>query len=160
MRGLRRGDRVGPVASRSGPGRSSASPGLEGSGVDDIFHILFGLDKPTGGEIVYGHAAAPAAIALRGDQRGFALVPANRRDEGLMTAWSIRRNTSLAVLDKLLVALGIVDREGASGRWRATTCASSTSRPTSIDKRVLNLSGGNQQKVVRRQVAGDRSRRS
>ena len=46
---------------------------------------------------------------------GFALIPANRRDEGLMTAWSIRRNSSLAVLDKLLDRLGMIDRDRERG---------------------------------------------
>jgi ribose transport system ATP-binding protein len=75
------------------------------------------------------------------------MVPANRRDEGLMLPWSIRRNTSLAVLDRLLLALGVIDRKGerelANDYVRRLNVATD-----SIDKRVVNLSGGNQQKVV------------
>jgi ribose transport system ATP-binding protein len=64
-----------------------------------------------------------------------------------MTSWSIRRNASLAVLDKLLDRLGLIDR----GRERglANDFVRKLHVATdSIDKRVVNLSGGNQQKVV------------
>src|SRR5262249_21821524 len=102
VRNLRVGDRVGPVDFIVRSGEILGFAGLEGAGVTEVFHVLFGLTKPTAGAIVYqGRAAAPRSpfAAIR---QGLALIPANRRDEGLMTSWSIRRNASLAVLDKLL----------------------------------------------------------
>jgi ribose transport system ATP-binding protein len=64
-----------------------------------------------------------------------------------MTSWSIRRNASLAVLDRLLDRLGLIDR--GKERGLATEYVRKLNVATdSIDKRVINLSGGNQQKVV------------
>ena len=121
--------------------------GLEGSGIDEIFNVLFGLRSPSGGSLVYADGRAPSGSPFDSIKRGLALVPANRRDEGLMTSWSIRRNTSLPVLDRLLLALGVIDR-GAERRLTADYVRRLNVVTDSIDKRVVNLSGGNQQKVV------------
>ena len=121
--------------------------GLEGSGIDEIFNVLFGLRVPTGGSLVYADGRPRSNSPFEAIRRGVALVPANRREEGLMTSWSIRRNTSLPVLDRLLFALGVIDRRGE--RRLATDYVKQLNVATdSIDKRVINLSGGNQQKVV------------
>jgi ABC-type sugar transport system ATPase subunit len=121
--------------------------GLEGSGIEEIFDVLFGLREPSGGSIAYPDGRPPARSPFDAIRRGLALVPANRREEGLMLSWSIRRNTSLAVLDRLLVALGVIDRR--SERRLAVDYVRRLNVATdSIDKRVVNLSGGNQQKVV------------
>lgn len=121
--------------------------GLEGSGIEDIFNVLFGLRSPSGGTLVYSDGRSRSRSPFQAIKHGLALVPANRREEGLMTSWSIRRNTSLPVLDRLLVALGVIDR--GDERRLATDYVKKLSIATdSIEKRVVNLSGGNQQKVV------------
>ncbi len=147
VRGLRTGSQVGPVDFEVRAGEILGFAGLEGSGINDVFQVLFGLAKPTAGEVVYkGRSAAPRS-PFEAIRNGLALIPANRRDEGLMTSWSIRRNSSLAVLDKLLDRLGMIDRDRERGLAidyvRKLNVATD-----SIDKRVINLSGGNQQKVV------------
>ena len=147
VRGLRMGTNVGPVDFEVRAGEILGFAGLEGSGVNDVFQVLFGLAKPAAGEVVYQGRATPPRSPFEAIRQGFALIPANRRDEGLMTSWSIRRNASLAVLDKLLDRLGMIDR----GRERglANDYVRKLNVATdSIDKRVINLSGGNQQKVV------------
>jgi ABC-type sugar transport system ATPase subunit len=121
--------------------------GLEGSGIEEIFNVLFGLRTPTAGTLVYSDGRPRAKSPFEAIKHGLALVPANRREEGLMTSWSIRRNTSLPVLDRLLFALGVIDRRGE--RRLARDYVKQLNIATdSIDKRVINLSGGNQQKVV------------
>jgi len=147
VRDLRKGDGVGPLSFDLRAGEIVGFAGLEGSGIDEVFHILFGLDKPSGGEITYGHERTRPRNPFQAIKGGFGMVPANRRDEGLMTSWSIRSNTSLTVLDKLLAALGVID--GKAERALARDYVRKLNVATdSIDKRVLNLSGGNQQKVV------------
>jgi ABC-type sugar transport system ATPase subunit len=147
VHGLRIGTHVGPVDFEVRAGEILGFAGLEGSGLHDVFHVLFGLTKPAAGEIIYKGRSTPPRSPFEAIRQGFALIPANRRDEGLMTAWSIRRNASLAVLDKLLDRLGLIDRKrerGLAGDYvRKLNVATD-----SIDKRVINLSGGNQQKVV------------
>jgi ABC-type sugar transport system ATPase subunit len=121
--------------------------GLEGSGIDEIFNVLFGLRAPSGGSLIYSDGRPRSKSPFAAIRQGLALVPANRREEGLMTSWSIRRNTSLPVLSRLLVALGVIDRR--SERRLARDYVKRLNIATdSIDKRVINLSGGNQLKVV------------
>jgi ABC-type sugar transport system ATPase subunit len=121
--------------------------GLEGSGIDEIFNVLFGLRQPSSGSLVYADGRPRSKSPFEAIRHGLALVPANRRDEGLMTSWTIRRNTSLPVLDRLLFALGVIDRR-AERRLAADYVKQLSIATDSIDKRVINLSGGNQQKVV------------
>ena len=145
--GLRIGSQIGPIDFSVRAGEILGFAGLEGSGVGEVFHVLFGLVKPGSGEVVYkGRSAAPRS-PFEAIRQGFALIPANRRDEGLMTSWSIRRNASLAVLDKLLDRLGMIDRSRERGLANDYVRKLHVATD-SIDKRVVNLSGGNQQKVV------------
>ncbi len=99
--------KVGPVSFQVRAGEILGFAGLEGSGVESVFRVLFGLDPLTTGEVIYGdqsrHVRSPAeAIKL-----GWGLIPANRREQGLMIDWSIRKNTTLVILDKLLNRLGL-----------------------------------------------------
>jgi ABC-type sugar transport system ATPase subunit len=147
VRGLRTGRGMGPVDFEVRAGEILGFAGLEGSGVGDVFDVLFGLEKPRSGQVVYKGRNTPPRSPFEAIKQGFALVPANRRDEGLMTAWSIRRNASLAVLDKLLDRLGLIDR--SQERKLTNDYVRKLNVATdSIDKRVVNLSGGNQQKIV------------
>ncbi|CAN5818881.1 sugar ABC transporter ATP-binding protein [soil metagenome] len=121
--------------------------GLEGSGIDEIFTVLFGLRQPTNGRLAFADGRSRPRSPFEAIRQGLALVPANRREEGLLTSWSIRRNTSLAILDRLLVALGVIDLKAERGLARDYVGRLNVATD-SIDKRVINLSGGNQQKVV------------
>jgi ABC-type sugar transport system ATPase subunit len=144
---LCKGEAIGPISFDLRAGEIVGFAGLEGSGIDEIFRILFGLERPTAGDIVYSSGAPRPRNPFQAIKQGLALIPANRRDEGLMTNWSIRRNTSLAVLDQLLDKLGLVDRR-AERRLTVDYVRRLNVATDSIDKRVINLSGGNQQKVV------------
>jgi ABC-type sugar transport system ATPase subunit len=147
VKGLRIGNDVGPVSFEVRSGEILGFAGLEGSGVHEVFNVLFGLVKPAAGEVSYKGRNAPPKSPFDAIRQGFALVPANRRDEGLMTAWSVRRNASLAVLDRLLDKLGLIDRTKERGLANEYVRKLNVATD-SIDKRVVNLSGGNQQKVV------------
>jgi ABC-type sugar transport system ATPase subunit len=147
VQGLRIGTQIGPIDFDVRAGEILGFAGLEGSGVGDVFHVLFGLVKPSAGQVTYKGRNAPPRSPFEAIKQGFALIPANRRDEGLMTSWSIRRNASLAVLDKLLDRLGLIDR-GRERELAAEYTRKLNIATDSLDKRVINLSGGNQQKVV------------
>jgi ribose transport system ATP-binding protein len=121
--------------------------GLIGAGRTELLEILFGLhaDRGTGRLWVEGRevrfASPAAAIAA-----GLAFAPEDRKHDGLVLPMSVAANASLASLRQTLRA-GLVSarREAAHiapllARFRVKTA--STSEP------ILNLSGGNQQKVI------------
>jgi ABC-type sugar transport system ATPase subunit len=121
--------------------------GLEGAGVDELFRVLFGLDPMTSGQIVVRDEPQRPTTPLAAMRRGWALIPESRREQGLMMDWSIARNTTLLVLEKLLSRLGLIDK-----RQVRDTTAQYIDRlgiaTDSQDNKVTHLSGGNQQKVL------------
>jgi ribose transport system ATP-binding protein len=121
--------------------------GLEGSGIRDLFHVLFGLDHADGGEVWYQGKAAKVGFSSDAIKIGWGMIPANRRDHGLLMRWSVKENIAVVILRRLQNLLGLVnDRriEDAAVRYVDRLNIATDS----IDKRVLDLSGGNQQKVV------------
>jgi ribose transport system ATP-binding protein len=121
--------------------------GLEGAGVMDVFRVLFGLDMLTGGEVIYQHKKQTVRNPSEAIKLGWGLIPVSRREQGLMIDWSIRKNETLVILDKLLNRLGLIDR--SREMHTAQDYIQQLNITTdSLDKRVINLSGGNQQKVV------------
>jgi ABC-type sugar transport system ATPase subunit len=147
VRGLITPPAVGPVDFAVRAGEILGFAGIEGSGIDEVFHVLFGLGKPRAGEVIYRGQARSVRSPLQAIKQGFALIPANRRDEGLMTSWSIRRNLTLVVLDRLSRWRQFINRR-AQRRLTEEYVQALNVATDSIDKRVNNLSGGNQQKVV------------
>lgn len=121
--------------------------GLEGCGIEDIFRIIFGLEKKDSGEIIYNNQKVEKQPPWVSMKKGWALVPAERHKQGLMTEWSLRDNISLPVLDKVLGLIGLISFNKINklakeyvGKLNIVT--------DSIFKKVISLSGGNQQKVV------------
>jgi ribose transport system ATP-binding protein len=123
--------------------------GLAGQGQRDLFMTLFGARKATGGEIkVAGkrqRIRRPADAIKLG--MGIALVPEDRKTEGLMLPMSVRDNLTLAVLGGVAF-YGVLNpkREHAYVRQAVRRLQIQSSRPTIQE--VGTLSGGNQQKVL------------
>ena len=121
--------------------------GLEGCGKEVLFHSLFGLEKVDAGEIVYQGKqrtihASPDAIKL-----GWGLIPADRREQGIMIQWPILNNAILVILDRLRSASGLINQRQARKTVQQFIERLDIATDTP-NKRVINLSGGNQQKVV------------
>jgi ribose transport system ATP-binding protein len=146
-REVRCGSVLGPVSFRVRAGEVLGFAGLEGSGVDEIFHALFGLERLTGGEVL--HRGRPCRVRSPREAllRRWGLIPANRQEQGAILDWPVRANATLAVLDRLRTPLGLIDRprerETADALVRRLNIVTE-----SAEKKVLRLSGGNQQKVV------------
>jgi ribose transport system ATP-binding protein len=123
--------------------------GLAGQGQLDLFMTLFGARKASGGEIRIDGTARrikkPSDAIKLG--MGIALVPEDRKMEGLMLPMSVRDNLTLAVLGRVSV-YGVLNpaAERASVRQAVDRLQIRTSKPTVQE--VGTLSGGNQQKVL------------
>jgi ribose transport system ATP-binding protein len=120
--------------------------GLMGSGRTELLRALFGADPIDGGRILLD--GAPVVLMSPADaiDRGVALVPEDRKEQGLVLEMTIRENVTLAGL-AALSSLGWVrrapERAAAEGYARDLRI-----RATSVEGRASSLSGGNQQKVV------------
>jgi ribose transport system ATP-binding protein len=122
--------------------------GLDGQGQRELLLALFGVLRGLTGEIrIDGKPArigSPAAA--RADGVGMALIPEDRKTEGLMLPMTVRENLSFAALDRI-APRGVIDRalEDRKIDEMVELLAIKTAGP---DIPVGALSGGNQQKVV------------
>ncbi|WP_018439242.1 sugar ABC transporter ATP-binding protein [Trinickia symbiotica] len=127
-------------------GEIAALAGLVGAGRSEVARAIFGIDPSDSGHVhVAGKrlAMGQPAASIRA---GLALVPEDRRQQGLALELSIARNASMTVLGRL-TRFGLLStaREVAlASRWgkQLQLKASDLLAP------VGTLSGGNQQKVV------------
>jgi ribose transport system ATP-binding protein len=121
--------------------------GLVGAGRTELLRTLFGVVPATGGRmLVEGREVRPRtpAEAIRA---GLALVPEDRKEQGLMLALSVRHNIGLPGLGRHRRTAGLTNgvQEQADA---AVMVAQLGIRTPGLDQRVQLLSGGNQQKVV------------
>lgn len=120
--------------------------GLVGAGRTEIARAIFGADALTSGEIrVHGQ---PRRIGSPTDAvgAGIALIPEDRKQQGLHLAMSVLENITLASMrGNSKFGFLSLQKDKARAKARATELAIKT---PSIEQLVATLSGGNQQKVV------------
>ena len=131
------------------PGEIVGLYGLVGSGVSEIAACVYGIDRPTSGRDARcdGKRDRPAVAAARRSGAGIALLPANRKVEGMFSFQSIAFNISAGHL-QLLSRLGVfVDR--ARERTVAKDLIKRLAVRTPHERQPISaMSGGNAQKVV------------
>ena len=121
--------------------------GLIGSGRSELARAISGADPVDSGTIAVDgtrrHIRSPAdAMAA-----GMAFLPESRKDDGLFLELSLAANTTFADLRSVASRLGVVRR--ASERAKTKELLDLTSvQPPNPSAKVVNLSGGNQQKVL------------
>lgn len=120
--------------------------GLVGSGRTDVCETLFGIHKPTDGQIELDGRAVTVRNPRSAMRMGMALVPEDRQREGLHAELPISVNTTMTIL-KSISRFGWLNRI----REAALTSEFASRLKTvmrSIHQPVRELSGGNQQKIV------------
>ena len=120
--------------------------GLVGAGRSEVAETLFGLRKPASGHI---RIEGEEAISNSPDEaiiRGIALVPENRKEQGLVLGMNCRDNITLSHLERVSHRGWLNQTEELSvfEHYRQQLDI----KTPSWKQRVLNLSGGNQQKIV------------
>ena len=151
------GDTVLSVEGLSGPtvddvsftvaaGEVFGIAGLAGSGRSEILRLLAGAQPRVGGRVVLrGRELDPSHIRA-GHRRGVAMVPQERRADGLVPA-SIERNANITTVARHARSGLVMSRRRANDH--ATGLADDLDlRYRALDQQILTLSGGNQQKVV------------
>ena len=139
--------RLGPISFTARVGEIVGFAGLEGSGVEELFRVLFGLEAASSGEITVHDKPQQANTPGDAMLGGWALIPASRRDQGLLMNWSIARNATLLVLDKLVGPHRLIDKRRVSSTTDQCIKELGISAG-SPERAVAKLSGGNQQKVL------------
>jgi ribose transport system ATP-binding protein len=120
--------------------------GLVGAGRSEMAKTMCGLDSCPGKKISMDGKDLSVNSPRHAIEHGIYLVPENRRTEGLVVEMTIRENVTLPSLGSF-ASLGLIQR------GRETTTAkqqveSLRVKTPGVEAKVINLSGGNQQKVV------------
>ena len=121
--------------------------GLMGAGRTEMTRALFGVDEKTSGKIYLFGEEVKANSPKESIELGMALIPEDRRKDGLCTDLSIRENISLPNLDSIKNSLGILSKV-LELKISEDTIKSLNVKAEDREMISKNLSGGNQQKVV------------
>ncbi|AQZ64347.1 Predicted L-rhamnose ABC transporter, ATP-binding component [[Actinomadura] parvosata subsp. kistnae] len=146
VRGLTRHGAFTGVSFTLHAGEIVALAGLVGAGRSEVARAVFGVDRYDEGEVLAGGKPLPKGDTAAAIAAGLALVPEDRRQQGLVMELSVERNATLTrrwSLSRLGLLLGGGERAAArewSERLRVKTAR--------LTDPVSTLSGGNQQKVV------------
>jgi ribose transport system ATP-binding protein len=141
-------DRLTDISLRLFAGEVIGLGGLDGQGQRELLLALFGVLLGTTGEVLID--GRPVAIsgphAAKRKEVGMALIPEDRKTEGLMLPMSVRDNLSFAALDTLS-RWGVVDKTAERDAVEHIVRLLAI-RSDGTDLPAGSLSGGNQQKLV------------
>ena len=141
-----RGPRLRDVSFTLRRGEILGVAGLLGAGRTELARVIFGADVPESGRVLLDGKPLRVAGPADAIKAGIGFVPEDRKRHGLVLGRSVSSNLSLPQLPRLS-RLGIVSRRRESdlaAQWIRELRIKTPSAAT----RALNLSGGNQQKVV------------
>jgi ribose transport system ATP-binding protein len=145
-RNLNAGERVRDVSFSLRPGEILGLAGLMGSGRTELARVLFGIDKLESGEIHLRGSKVTIANPQQAIVHGLALMPEDRRAQGLVLEHSVRENLLLPLLDR--TRRGPLLSEAAGRKLSDSLISRFAVKAAHPGRPVRLLSGGNQQKVV------------
>jgi ribose transport system ATP-binding protein len=119
--------------------------GLIGAGRTEIMEMIFGV-RPYLGDIRIAGDIVRIRSPVDAIAHGIGFVTEDRKSQGLVLGMSVRENFSLTHLEDYS-PFQFVDRAGEAARCREYVATLGIKTPT-VEQLAINLSGGNQQKVV------------
>ena len=128
------------------PGEVVGLGGLDGQGQRELLLALFGALIGVTGEVEAFAKPISLAGPRKSGEAGIALIPEDRKAEGLMLPMSVRDNLAFAAMHRF-GRFGFVDRRAEDRAVNEIVQLLSIKAPN-LDGPVGSLSGGNQQKVV------------
>ncbi len=121
--------------------------GLEGSGVATLFGMLFGTERARAGDVTFPDSRGLPRSPTEAARRGVALIPSDRRRNGLMLDKSVLLNISHVAIGALKDGLPWFSHGMALER-AIRQINSLRIKTGSPDALTGQLSGGNQQKTL------------
>ncbi|MEK3911651.1 sugar ABC transporter ATP-binding protein [Paenibacillus sp. FSL H7-0331] len=120
--------------------------GLVGAGKTELSRLLFGADPLERGEIELQGKRLKLSNPSDAVREGIALIPEERRKQGILVEQSVKHNLSLPLL-KLFSRFGFVQQSQEAANAKAMIQQLGV-HPPNMEQLVKYLSGGNQQKVA------------
>lgn len=146
VKDLCRGDKVKNISFSLKKGEIVGFYGLIGAGRTELMRLIFGIDKKERGQIFVDGKEVRINSTSDAIKNGIALVPENRKEQGGILRQSVGYNIVLSVLDRLFRKLTVdkVQKKALIDKY----IESLRIKVPSSEEKLMNLSGGNQQKVI------------
>ena len=120
--------------------------GLVGAGRTELARAILGIDKPESGEVYVRGKKVHYRTFADAIRDGLGLIPEDRKLQGLVQIMSVKRNTTLVNMKRVLRA-GVISSSLEEKLSKEYANKLHVVTP-SMETEVQYLSGGNQQKVV------------
>ena len=140
------GDMVHDVSFNLHKGEIIGFAGLVGAGRSETMKAIFGLTKGAKGEVYLKGKKTKITSPVEAMKNGIALVPENRKEEGLYQVQSVRFNMTIEILEQFIQGIRVNGKKEIEITQKYIDMMS-TKTPSQLQK-IGNLSGGNQQKVI------------
>ena len=143
------GHKVHDVSFNVAAGEIVGFYGLVGAGRTELANLLYGISPVSGGEVVLDGKRISIRSPEDALRHGIFLVPENRAQHGLFDNFGLKENLSIAVIDRLLGILGLINHKKESKVARQIADNRDLSLVyTDIEQEIDSLSGGNKQKIL------------
>lgn len=121
--------------------------GLVGAGRTELLRLIYGATRRTGGEIFLQGQPAKVETPRDAIDKGIVYCSENRKAEGIIPLGSVQENINISARRRYGHRFGVInetwERRNAKEQVRALDV-----RTPSLEQKMCNLSGGNQQKVI------------
>jgi len=146
VRNLSRGKAFKDISFSVARGESMGFYGLVGSGMADVARSIFGGEPYDTGEILINGSKVNIKSPIDGIKHKMSYLPEDRKNEGLALRLDVVTNINLSSYERISRG-GFIDQTKERRNAEKYVDALNIKTP-SIRQKVINLSGGNQQKVV------------
>jgi len=121
--------------------------GLVGAGRTELMRAIIGVDRLRSGEIRLEGKLLHNRSPKDAQENGIVLVPEDRKTQGILTNLNISENINIALLKEHSNFLGVLDTR-AEAQAAKEGIENFRIRTPSAQKKIVELSGGNQQKTI------------
>lgn len=146
--GERRDEAVKTVSFDLREGEVVGVAGVDGNGQRELFQALLGISPVTAGSITWRGEDWTHRDAASRIRAGLRLIPEDRQSEGVIEDWSIEENAALTLQRLAPLAQGARTNPKAREAFAQNVVELFSAKVGSLQNRMRNLSGGNQQRVV------------
>ena len=120
--------------------------GLFGCGKSELARMIYGVDAHQSGQVFIGGEEQTKRNPEICIKKGLGFITKDRKEEGIIPLFSIKNNITLANLKS--ISKGGVLNFGKEAQYADEQIDALNVKPRDPEKEIMNLSGGNQQKVI------------
>lgn len=140
-------DYVKPVSFTLHKGEVLGFSGLVGAGRTELMRAIIGADKMRTGEVYLEGKKIVNRSPKEAVENGIVLVPEDRKLQGILGNLSVSGNINISLLDQNSNKMGVISA-AKEAQAADKGIADFKIKTPSPDKKIVELSGGNQQKCI------------